>query len=73
MVFRKAYDTVNRVGRAWDNFNQRTYNTLSRPDRREQSATILLAEVVADWPVGTPDTPAVTAARAYLRRNVSGA
>jgi hypothetical protein len=48
MVFRKAYDTVNRAGRAWDNFNQGTYNTLSRPDSGERSAAILLAEVIAD-------------------------
>jgi hypothetical protein len=72
MVFRRAYDTINRVGRAWDNFNQGTYNTLARPERREESAAILLAEVVADWPEGVPDTPAVAAARQYLRRAKPG-
>jgi len=68
MVFRKVYDTVNRVGRAWDNINQGTYNTLVMPDRQERSAAILLEEVVADWPVGAPDTAAVAAAREYLSR-----
>jgi hypothetical protein len=72
MVFRRAYDTINRVGRAWDNFNQGTYNTLSRPDSREESATILLADVVADWPEGVPDTPAMAAARQFLARTKPG-
>jgi hypothetical protein len=73
MVFRRAYDTINRVGRAWDNFNQGTYDTLARPERREESAAILLEEVVADWPDGVPDTPAVTAARQFLSRMKPGA
>ena len=68
MVFRKAYDTINRVGRAWENATQGTYNTPARPDRHDDPVARLLARVVADWPESVTDTPAVTAAREYLAR-----
>lgn len=68
MVFRKAYDTVNKVGRAWTNLNQGNYNSPAQAAQASDGARDLLTQVVADWPTGQPDTPAVTAARAYLRR-----
>lgn len=68
MVLRKAFDTVNKVGRAWTTLNYGNYSPVGTADRREESARILLEEVVADWPKDTPDTAAVTAARAYLGR-----
>jgi len=68
MVFRKAYDTVNKVGRAWMNLNQGNYNNPAMGARESADARELLARVVADWPQGQPETPAVTAARDYLRR-----
>lgn len=68
MVFRKAYDTVNSVGRAWMNLNQGTYNNPAKNAPESDGARELLARVVADWPQGQPETPAVLAARDYLRR-----
>ncbi len=68
MVFRKAYDTVNKVGRAWMNLNQGNYTTRVSSARESADARALLTRVVADWPQGVPETPAVTAARDYLRR-----
>ncbi len=68
MVFRKAYDTVNKVGRAWMNLNQGNYNNPAMGARESADARALLTRVVADWPQGVPETPAVTAARDYLRR-----
>lgn len=68
MVFRKAYDTVNTVGRAWMNLNQGNYNNPARGTRESDSARELLARVVAEWPAGQPETPALLAARDFLRR-----
>jgi hypothetical protein len=68
MVFRKVYDTVNNVGRTWMNLNQGNYNNPARGARESEAARELLARVVDDWPPGQPDTPAVTAARDFLRR-----
>jgi hypothetical protein len=68
MVFRRAYDTINKVGRAWNDLTMGSYNTLERPDPSLKQARVLLEEVVADWPADVPDTPAVRAARAYLQR-----
>jgi hypothetical protein len=68
MVFRKAYDTVNKVGRTWMNLNQGNYNSPAQAARESDGARELLARVVADWPQGQPETPAVTAARDFLRR-----
>lgn len=69
MVFRKAYDTINKVGQGWMNLNQGTYTNLSQTDPTLQQARILLEEVVADWPSEVPETTAVRAARDYLRRS----
>jgi len=69
MVFRKAYDTINKVGGAWMNVNQGIYNSPSKADRTLEQARVLLEEVVADWPAGVPETQAVRAAREYLRRS----
>ncbi len=68
MVFRKAYDTVNTVGRAWMNLNQGNYNSPTKVAQEDDGARELLVRVVADWPPGQPETPAVAAARDYLRR-----
>ena len=68
MVWRKAVDTVNRVGKAWTTLNYGNYSPLGTEERSERSARRLLEEVVADWPAGVPETPAVAAARAYLGR-----
>jgi len=68
MVFRKAYDTVNTVGRAWMNLNQGNYNNPTQGARESAAARELLARVVADWPQGQPETPALLAARDFLRR-----
>lgn len=46
--------------------NQRHYNSPAKGAREAEGARDLLAQVVADWPQGPPDTPAVTAARDYL-------
>ena len=46
-----------------------TYTTLGSSDRHAESARALLSAVVDDWPENAPDTPAVTAAREYLRRS----
>lgn len=62
------YDTVNKVGQGWMNLNQGVYNSPVKTERQLGEARALLEEVVADWPAGRPDTPAVTAARQYLRR-----
>ena len=68
MVLRRALAQVNRVGRLWENATQGTYSnvTNSRDDTEELRA--LLAAVVADWPSDVPATPALLAAREYLRR-----
>ena len=69
MVLRKVYDTVNKVGGAWMNINQGIYSNPAKAASREgEQARLLLEEVLADWPAGTPDTPAVRAARDYLQR-----
>jgi hypothetical protein len=69
MVFRKAYDTVNKVGQTWMNLNQGSYNNpVAQGARESGAARELLARVVADWLHGQPDTPAMVAARDYLRR-----
>jgi hypothetical protein len=69
MVLRKAYDTVNKVGRTWMNLNQGNYNNPAQEGAGELAeARALLARVVADWPQGTPETPALIAARDFLRR-----
>ena len=68
MVLRKAYATVNKIGGTWLNLNQGIYNGPVKEDRNLEQARVLLEEVVADWPEELPDTPAITAARSYLRR-----
>ena len=68
MVFRRAYDTINKVGQGWMNLNQGNYNSPARGAREGAAARELLARVVDDWPEGTPETPAVAAARDFLRR-----
>lgn len=68
MVFRRAYDTVNKVGRIWMNLNQGNYNNPAQGAQGSAAARELLARVVADWPPGQPETPAVVAARDFLRR-----
>ncbi|HEY8599215.1 MAG TPA: hypothetical protein VIL85_12335 [Thermomicrobiales bacterium] len=70
-MFRKVYDTINTVGRGWQNLNQGTYNSPVKAERQLGQARALLEEVVADWPAGLPDTPAVAAAREYLRREAA--
>jgi len=76
MVLRKIYDTVNKVGGAWMNINQGYYNSPAKAARENaegargsDEARLLLVEVIADWPTGEPETPAIRAARDYLRRS----
>ena len=70
MVLRKVYDTVNKVGGTWLNLNQGFYsNPAKGAARSAEQARALLEEVVADWPTGVPETPAVRAARDYLARS----
>ena len=72
-MFRRVYDTINTVGKGWQNLNQGIYNSPAKGERQLGEARALLEEVVADWPAHLPDTPAVAAARTYLRRGaVSG-
>lgn len=68
MVWRRALDRVNRVGRLWENVTQGTYSNAASSRGDAEELRTLLAAVVADWPPDAPATPALLAAREYLRR-----
>ncbi len=52
MVFRRAYDTVNRVGRAWMNLNQGNYNNPAQGARVRCRARFPAARGALTSPLG---------------------
>lgn len=68
MVLRKALEQINRVGGWWDAATIGSTSNLTSSRREAETLRDLLAAIVADWPTDAPPTPAVNAARDYLRR-----
>ena len=68
MVLRKAFEQIDRAGRWWETVTIGAYSTPTRSRREAAELRALLAAVVADWPPDAPPTPALDAAREYLRR-----